>query len=80
MFENITKKVFKGTDTKGREVIKATVLWGEENAEVEGVLAYPNDKPVLKVTSKTIFKTLILNLEPKSLQTAYDEYEKSSVA
>jgi len=80
MFENITRKVFKGTDLRGRQVIKAIVLWGEENAEVEGILAYPNEEPVLQVTSETIFNKLILNLEPNSLQQAYDEYEKASVA
>jgi len=78
MFGDITtKKVFKGIDDKGRQVIKALVYWPEENTEVEGIIQYTSDdEPVLRVTSETIFSPCILKLEHQSLQRAYDEYER----
>jgi len=75
MFKIITKKVFKATNEKGRQVLKAIVFIEEENAEVEGIISYTKEnQPVLRVTSKTLFDKSILNLEPASLQKAYAAY------
>jgi len=67
-------KVFKGTDETGRQVMKARVWWDEEQTEVEGIIGYPASSPVLNVTTKTIFNTLILKLDPVSLDAAYAVY------
>ncbi|MDQ6961329.1 MAG: hypothetical protein Q9M28_02205 [Mariprofundaceae bacterium] len=75
MFKVITKKVFKGTDEQGRQVLKAIAFDEEEKAEIEGIISYTKDnEPLLTVTSKTIFDTMILKLEPESLQKAHNEY------
>jgi len=78
--KNSVIKVFKGTDNNGREVMKAAVWWGEEKAEVEGVISYPgNTEPVLNVTTKTLFDKLILQLDKSSLDAAYQSYNENDL-
>lgn len=77
MFKVITKKVFKGTDEKNRQVLKAIVWHEEEKAEVEGIISYRGEQGLLTVTTPTLFKIMILKLESKSLQAAYNAYTEA---
>jgi len=72
MFNVITKKIFKGTDEKGRQVLKA-VVFDEKKAELEGIISYTKDnEPLLTVTN-----VMILKLEHESLQDAYNVYAEA---
>jgi len=62
---NTIERVYKSVDSKGRQVIKG------EHGEVSGIIAYPENIPVLLDDSNNI----IFEINPDSLNQAYLKYE-----